>query len=68
MNHKLLIQILIKHLFAHSLLSFLEFLQIFCFLDLKILVKACVHYFLSSFYFSPNDSPSKTMKNVFFFI
>ena len=31
-------------------------------------VKACVSYFLSNFYFSPNDSPSKTMKNVFYFI
>ena len=31
-------------------------------------VKACIHYFLSNFYFSPNDSPSKTMKNVFYFI
>ena len=30
--------------------------------------KACVRYFLSSFYFSPNESPSKTMKNVFYFI
>ena len=30
-------------------------------------VKACVHYFLSNFYFSSNDSPSKTMKNVFYF-
>ena len=30
--------------------------------------KACVHYFLSNFYFSPNDSPSKTMKNAFYFI
>ena len=29
-------------------------------------VKACVRYFLSSFYFSPNYSPSKTMKNVFY--
>ena len=28
--------------------------------------KACVRYFLSSFYFSLNDSISKTMKNVFF--
>ena len=27
-------------------------------------IKACVRYFLSIFYFSPNDSPSKTMKNV----
>ena len=30
--------------------------------------KACVPYFLSIFYFPPNDSPSKTMKNVFHFI
>ena len=28
--------------------------------------KACVRYFLSNFYFSPNDSPSKTVKNVYF--
>ena len=27
--------------------------------------KACVRYFLTSFYFSSNDSPSKTMKNIF---
>ena len=31
-------------------------------------LKACVCYFLSNFFFSPNDSPSKTMKNVFYFI
>ena len=30
--------------------------------------KACVLYFLSKFYFSLNDSPSETMKNVFCFI
>ena len=30
--------------------------------------KACVRYFLLNFYFSPSDSPSKTMKNVFYFI
>ena len=30
------------------------------------IVKACVCYFLSNFYFFPNDSPSKTMKNVFY--
>ena len=29
--------------------------------------KACLHYFLSNSYFSPNDSPSKAMKNVFYF-
>ena len=32
------------------------------------IIKACVCYFLSNFHFSPNDSPSKTMKNVFYFI
>ena len=26
------------------------------------------HKFKCNFYFSPNDSPSKTMKNVFYFI
>ena len=31
-------------------------------------VKACVRYFLSNFNFSPNDSPSKTMTNAFYFI
>ena len=30
-------------------------------------LKACVRYFLSIFYFSPNHSPSKTMKSVFYF-
>ena len=32
------------------------------------LFKAYVCYFLSNFYFSPNDSPSKTMKSFFYFI
>ena len=36
--------------------------------ELRSYVKACVRYFLSNFYFSPNDSPSKTMKNVLYFI
>ena len=31
-------------------------------------VKTCVHCFHQSFIFSPNDSPSKTMKNAFCFI
>ena len=31
-------------------------------------LKAFVCYLLSNFYFSPNGSPSKTMKNVFYFI
>ena len=30
--------------------------------------KACVCYFLANFYFSQNDNPSKTMKDVFYFI
>ena len=34
----------------------------------KILFKACVCYFLRNFYSSPNDRPSKTMKDVFYFI
>ena len=32
------------------------------------LIKACVLDFFQIFIFSPNDSPSKTMKNVFYFI
>ena len=32
------------------------------------MLKACVRYFLSNFYFLSNDRPSKTMKNVFYFI
>ena len=31
-------------------------------------LEASVRYFLSNFYFPSNDSPSKTMKNVFYFI
>ena len=31
-------------------------------------LKACVRYFLSNFCFSPNDSPSKTIKDVFYCI
>ena len=30
-------------------------------------LEACVRHFLSNFYFSPNDCPSKTIKNVFLF-
>ena len=37
-------------------------------INLNLNIKACVRYFLSNFYFSQNDSPSKTMKNVFYFI
>ena len=31
-------------------------------------LKACVRYFHKIFIFSPNDNPSKTMKNAFYFI
>ena len=31
-----------------------------------LICKGCVRNFLSSFYFSPNDRTSKTMKNVLF--
>ena len=31
-------------------------------------LKACVLLFSWNFYFSPNDSPLKTMKNVFYFV
>ena len=34
----------------------------------KITLKACVRYFLRNFYSSPNDRPSKTMKDVFYFV
>ena len=32
------------------------------------ILKAFVRYFYQIFMFSPNDSPSKTMKNAFYFI
>ena len=32
------------------------------------MIIACVRHFLSNFCFQPNDSPSKTMKKIFFFI
>ena len=31
-------------------------------------IKACVRYFLKFFCLAPNESPSKTMKDVFYFI
>ena len=36
--------------------------------DTTFYFKACVRYVLSNFYFSPNDSSSKTMKNIFYLI
>ena len=35
---------------------------------LMLLYTRFVGYFSTNFYFSPNDSPSKTMKDVFYFI
>ena len=32
------------------------------------LFKACVRYFITNFYFSPNGSASKTMEDAFSFI
>ena len=37
-------------------------------LSTKFHFKACVRYFWSNYYFSPNDSPLNTMKNIFYFI
>ena len=37
-------------------------------INISSYLKACVRYFSSIFYFSLNDSLSKTMKNVFYFI
>ena len=31
-------------------------------------IKACVRYLLTNFCFAPNESPSKAMKDVFYFI
>ena len=36
--------------------------------DLRGKFKACVPYFHHFFIFSQNDSPSKTIKNAFYFI
>ena len=35
---------------------------------MKFFIKACVHYFLTNFYLSPNGSPSKTMNDIFYII
>ena len=39
-----------------------------CCIFASLFFKACVHYFSWNFYFSPNGSPSKTMKYQMFFI
>ena len=35
---------------------------------LQLIFKACAHCFSTNFYLSSHDSPSKTMKDVFYFI
>ena len=59
-----------KVLFISSkrLFLFLRYTIFFNFFPFLINFRACVRYFLSNFYFSPNDSPSKTTKNAFYFI
>ena len=64
----------------HFLLHFLLFfVPVFFIFSLIVLImetlfyteanfKACVCYFLINFYLSPNDSTSKTVKDVFYFI
>ena len=38
-------------------------------IEIATITKACVHYFIKKkFFFPTNDSPSKTMKNVCYFI
>ena len=54
-------------LYSHYVTDLTEKLEL-CLMVVSILLKACVSYFLSNFYFLPNNSPSKTMKNVFYFI
>ena len=44
-------------------------LGVFYFLyNIFLETKTCVCYFITNFYFSPSDSLSKTMKEVFYFI
>ena len=50
------------------LLLVVYFLTKFDDVNAKQFFKAFVHYFLSKFYFLPNDSPLKTMKSAFYFI
>ena len=55
-----------KYIYSVGYTPFEHFIK-FLIDDLHTNFKACVCYFLSNFYFSPNDSPSKTMKNVLLF-
>ena len=56
-----------KVIFKHAYLFLFMWLNLWE-MQKENLLKVCVRYFLSNFYFSPNDSFLKTMKNVFHFI
>ena len=60
----------VLEIFNFIFLAFPLFLPVgHCFKEWSLInVKACVCYFLSNIYLSPHDSPSKTMKNTFYFI
>ena len=54
-----------KRYFSRIFLT-VPFKNILLFIDFD--VKACVRYFQQIFIASPNDSPSKTIRNAFYFI
>ena len=67
-NYAKLISLFSKKLQAYrcfpaTLLKIQEFSCEFC-----KTFKACVHHFLTNIYFSLNHTPSKTMKDIFYFI
>ena len=52
-----------------TVLDLLSAAAIFVIIRMEMdIIKVCVCYFLSNFYFPLNDSPLKTMKNVIYFI
>ena len=62
-NHAFSILVLLTKKWYFSFLKKVFFFQKICFR-----VKACVRYFLWNFHFSSNDSLSKAMKNIIYFI
>ena len=60
-----LVPLVTKGLISSMFMATLSALQKVIFNQI-VIFKACVSYFLSNFYFSPNDNPSKAMKNVLF--
>ena len=62
-----------KYLYTSFIISLQQFsLLLNLFLQKNVvfsmIFKACVRYYHQIFIFPPNDSPSKTMKNAFYFI